>query len=269
MIEESQGTNKGIPQMIIAGSSCDDIVMILFYTSFLTIEGGNSLSIMTFVNVPISIILGVGIGIGLGFLFSFIFKKIHMRDSLKLTFLLGVSFALVFVESFVSQWIGFSSLLAIITIGIVILAKRETQAKRLAAKCDRLWTVAEIFLFVLVGASIKVDYAISIFLPALAVIAIGLLIRILGVYLSLVKTKLNFKERSFVSISYIPKATVQAAIGGGLLDLGNQMNSDAIIAAGIIVLSVSVISILTTAPIGAFIIDLTTKRLTHKEDIVE
>lgn len=266
MIEDGRGTNKGIPQMIIAGSSLDDIVMIVCFTSFITIEGGNSLSAMTFINVPLSIISGVAVGLGAGLLLALLFKKVHMRDSIKLIVLLGICFGFVFLEDFLSQWFGFSSLLASITIGIVILAVRGTQAKRIADKCDRLWAVAEIFLFVLVGASIKLDSVWSIILPALAVIAIGLVLRLGGTFLCLIKTSLNFKERLFVAISYTPKATVQAAIGGGLLDLGNQLGNEAIQQAGMIVLASSVIAILLTAPFGALAMDLTVNKLTTIEE---
>lgn len=265
MIETSQGTNKGIPQMIIAGSSLDDIVMIVCYTSFLTIEGGNSLNVMTFLNVPISIVLGVAVGIIVGLVLSLFFKKVHMRDSLKLSIILGICFGFVFLESYISKWVGFSSLLTVITIGIVLLARRKTQADRIAQKCDRLWTVAEIFLFVLVGASIKLDSVWSIILPALLLIVVALIIRMIGVFTCLIKTNLNFKERLFVAIAYVPKATVQAAIGGGLLDLGNSMGNEAIKAAGMIVLTVSVIAILFSAPVGAFAIDLSMNKLTTRD----
>jgi NhaP-type Na+/H+ or K+/H+ antiporter len=265
MIESDHGTKKGIPQMIIAGSSLDDVVMIVCFTAFLTIEGGNSLNAMTFINVPISIFLGVGVGIGFGFLLSLLFKKTHMRDSLKLAIILGICFGLVFLETYISQWIGFSSLLASITIGVVLLATRKTQAKRIAQKCDRVWAVSEIFLFVLVGASIKLDAAWNLILPSLAVVCIGLIIRMGGVISCLFKTKLNKKERLFVSIAYLPKATVQASIGGALLDLGNSMQNDAIIAAGNIVLTVSIIAILFTAPLGAIGIDLSMNKLVEKD----
>lgn len=267
MIENKQGTNKGIPQMVIAGSSLDDIVMIVCYTAFLTIEGGDSLSYMTFLNVPISIVLGVAVGILTGFILSFIFKKIHMRDSLKLAITLGVCFGYVFLESYISKWVGFSSLLAVITIGIVLFARRKTQASRIASKCDKLWTVAEIFLFVLVGASINLDSIWNVILPALLVIVIALIIRVLGVFTCLIQTNLNFKERLFVGISYIPKATVQAAIGGGLLDLGNSLGNATIQSAGMIVLAASVIAILFTAPFGALTMDLTCNKLTAREEV--
>lgn len=265
MIEEGQGTNKGIPQMIMAGSSIDDIVMIVCFTSFMTIEGGNSLNIMTFINVPFSIILGVAVGILTGLLLSFIFSKAHMRDSLKLAIILAICFFYVFLESYLSKWFGFSSLLASITIGIIILAKRQVQARRIAIKCDKLWCVAEIFLFVLVGASIKLNSIWNILLPALIVIFIGLIFRMIGTFACTIKTGLSFKERLFVSISYLPKATVQATIGGSLLDLGNKLGNNAIQSAGLIVLTVSIISILFTAPVGACCIDLTMNKLTTKE----
>ena len=267
MIEDNQGTKKSIPQMIIAGSSCDDIVMIVFFTTFLTIESGNGLSLMTFLNVPISIISGIGVGILIGLLLAFLFKRVHMRDSIKITLILGITFGLVALESYVGQWFGFSSLLSAIALGVVILAKRKTAAIRLAAKADRLWVVAELFLFVLVGASIKVEYFPMYFLPALLVIGVGLLIRFIGVNVSLIKTELNIKERCFTTIAYMPKATVQAAIGGTLLDLGISSGNQSIIKAGTIVLSVSVVAILLTAPIGAFLVDIFKDKLVKKEAI--
>ena len=269
MIENKQGTNKGIPQMVIAGSSLDDIVMIVCFTSLLTIEADDSLNVMTFINVPLSIILGVGIGILTGLLLSIIFKKIHMRDSLKLALILGICFAYVFLESYISQWIGFSSLLANITIGITLLAKNALQAHRIAQKCDRLWSISEIFLFVLVGASIQLKAIWSLILPAILVIVVGLAFRFIATYSCMIKTNLNFKERLFISISFLPKATVQATIGGGLLDLGNKLNDQAIIAAGNIVLMVSVVAILLTASFGALTIDLTTNKLINRDLVLE
>lgn len=261
MIEEGKGTKKGIPQLILAGSSMDDIVMIIFYTAFLTIEKGGSIGALTFLNIPISIISGVLVGLILGLLLVLIFKHIHIRDSIKLALLFGSAFLLVYLESFLSTWFSYSSLLSSITIGLVILAKRKNVATRLSNKCSKLWVVAEIFLFTLVGASIRLEYFSTYFVPAIILILIGLLIRLSGVFLSLIKTNLTLKERAFVAVAYMPKATVQAAIGGGLLDLGQNMNNEIIISAGIIVLSVSVVSILITAPIGAILTDFLSKKL--------
>lgn len=176
----------------------------------------------------------------------------------------GFCFAYVFLESYISQWVGFSSLLATITIGIVILAKRKPQVKRLAQKCDRLWSFSEIFLFVLVGAPLNINAVSGILLPSLFLIIIGLIFRLLGTFVCTIKTKQTFKERVFVSLSYIPKATVQATIDGSLLDLGNKLGNITIQNAGMIVLAASIISILLTAHLRAFAIDLSVNKLTLK-----
>jgi NhaP-type Na+/H+ or K+/H+ antiporter len=267
LMEERRGTAKGIPGLVIAGSSADDIVMIVFYTVFLSIEGGSSVSWMSFLNIPLSIFSGIAVGIGLGFLFAYFFSKVHLRDSLKLVILFGSGFGLVWLEDYLSQWFGFSSLLAVITMGLVIMARRKEQSKRLSERCSKMWVVAEVFLFVLVGASLKVSYFSSFLLPSLGLLACSLTTRSLGVNLCLIKTKLNLKERGFVTISYLPKATVQAAIGGGLLDLGVSSGNEAITAAGTIVLSVSVVAILLTAPLGATLMALTYKPLLGNPDI--
>ncbi|MFA6860851.1 MAG: cation:proton antiporter [Bacilli bacterium] len=264
MMSEGYGTDKGIPQLITAGSSMDDIVMIVFFNSFMTIEKGSSVSAMTFLNIPLSILSGVGVGVLIGFLLVLLFKYVHLRDSLKLSLIIGIAALLVFLESYLEKWFSFSSLLAVISLGMVILAKRPVAAKRISQKCEKLWTVAEIFLFVLVGVSIQIQYFSKYILMSLALLACSLLVRSLAVQLCLIKTKLNLKERIFVAISYLPKATVQAAIGGTLLDYGNSVSNDAIIAAGIIVLSVSVVSILFTAPLAAFSMDLTYTKLTTR-----
>jgi NhaP-type Na+/H+ and K+/H+ antiporters len=269
MIEEGRGVKKGIPQIILAGSSMDDIVMIVCYSAFMTMEQGNNVNFMTYLNIPISIISGVLVGIIIGLLLVFLFKKVHVRDSIKLALVLGIAFGLVYLEKYLENYFGYSSLLSAITIGIIVLAKRSEVAKRLSIKCSKLWVVAEIFLFTLVGASIKISYFSTYLLPALALIACGLFIRLCAVFLSLTKTNISFKERIFVAIAYIPKATVQAAIGGGLLDLGNSLNNDKIIGAGIIVLSVSVVAILFTAPLGAFLTDLTYKKLIPLDNVNE
>jgi solute carrier family 9B (sodium/hydrogen exchanger), member 1/2 len=266
LMEERRGTKKGIPGLVIAGSSADDIVMIVFYTVFLSIEGGSKVSWLSFMNIPLSIVSGIGVGIGLGFLFALLFSKVHMRDSLKLALLFGVGFGLVWLEDYLSQWFGFSSLLAVITIGLVLSLRRKEQSERLSSRCSKMWVVAEIFLFILVGASIKVDYFSKFLLPSLGLLACSLALRSVGVNLCLIKTKLNLKERTFATIAYLPKATVQAAIGGGLLDLGVTSGNETIIAAGTIVLSVSVVSILLTAPLGAIAMNLTYKPLLGEPD---
>lgn len=255
--DEKYGTEKGIPQLVIAGSSIDDIIRIVFYQCFLTREKGGSLSARTFLNIPISIVTGVGSGILLGRLLSFVFNKVERNDTFKLLLLLSICFGLTYLEDLVSPYFGYSSLLSIITCAIVLHKKGEQISLNLKTKFNEIWYLAEIFLFILVGAGIKIEYAGKYFLPALLLLLISLAFRSLAVTGCLVKTKLNFKERGFVVISYLPKATVQAAIGGGLLDLGNQLltsgaaNAESVIAAGTIVLSVSVLAILITAPFAA------------------
>lgn len=255
--DEKYGTEKGIPQLVIAGSSIDDIIRIVFYQCFLTREKGGNLSARTFLNIPISIVTGVGIGILLGRLLSFVFNKVERNDTFKLLLLLSICFGLTYLEDLVSPHFGYSSLLSIITCAIVIHKKGEQISLNLKTKFNEIWYLAEIFLFILVGAGIKIEYAGKYFLPALLLLLISLVFRSLAVTGCLVKTKLTWKERGFVVISYLPKATVQAAIGGGLLDLGNQLlasgaaNAESVIAAGTIVLSVSVLAILITAPFAA------------------
>ena len=255
--DEKYGTEKGIPQLVIAGSSIDDIIRIVFYQCFLTREKGGNLSARTFLNIPISIVTGVGSGILLGRLLSFVFNKVERNDTFKLILLLSICFGLTYLEDLVSPYFGYSSLLSIITCAIVIHKKGEQISLILKTKFNEIWYLAEIFLFILVGAGIKIEYAGKYFLPALLLLLISLVFRSLAVTGCLVKTKLNWKERGFVVISYLPKATVQAAIGGGLLDFGNQLlasgaaNAESVIAAGTIVLSVSVLAILITAPFAA------------------
>ena len=255
--DEKYGTEKGIPQLVIAGSSIDDIIRIVFYQCFLTREKGGNLSARTFLNIPISIVTGVGSGILLGRLLSFVFNKVERNDTFKLLLLLSICFGLTYLEDLVSPHFGYSSLLSIITCAIVIHKKGEQISLILKTKFNEIWYLAEIFLFILVGAGIKIEYAGKYFLPALLLLLISLVFRSLAVTGCLVKTQLNWKERGFVVISYLPKATVQAAIGGGLLDLGNQLlasgaaNAESVIAAGTIVLSVSVLAILITAPFAA------------------
>ena len=270
--DEKYGTEKGIPQLVIAGSSIDDIIRIVFYQCFLTREKGGSLSARTFLNIPISIVTGVGSGILLGRLLSFVFNKVERNDTFKLLLLLSICFGLTYLEDLVSPYFGYSSLLSIITCAIVIHKKGEQISLILKTKFNEIWYLAEIFLFILVGAGIKIEYAGKYFLPALLLLLISLAFRSLAVTGCLVKTKLNFKERGFVVISYLPKATVQAAIGGGLLDLGNQLlasgaaNAESVILAGTIVLSVSVLAILITAPFAAISRNLLYPHRLKRED---
>lgn len=260
MIDDKHGMLHGVPQMIIAGSSLDDVFVIVIFTALTTVATGGSVGAITYLNVPISIVLGVICGILLGFALVWFFKKFHIRDTVKVVIICAICFGLVTVEAVVSDFFGFSSLLATITLGIVISTKYKPLAVRLAQKYSKLWVIAEILLFVMVGASINLKYFSSYLGAGILVIVCGLAFRCVGVLISLIKTKFDSKERVFCALAYMPKATVQAAIGGIPLSLG--------LASGELILSVAVISILFTATLGAFIIDTTKNKLVSKASSV-
>lgn len=272
LMDEGYGIRKGIPQLIVAGSSIDDIIMIVFYQCFLSMEGGKSFSYLSFLNIPCSILLGIALGIGFGFLLMWLHKLTKMNDTLFLILIFAVSFGFTFIEEVLSSYVGVSSLLGVLSLCIFIRYKNPELACRLMSTCNNIWILAEMFLFVLVGACIKIDYATKYFTMAFLLVLISLFFRCIAVNLSLIKTNLNIKERIFTTISYLPKATVQAAIGGGLLDLGNRLllegldNAQRIIEAGTIVLSVSVVVILITAPLAAIIMNSTYKCMLEKEE---
>ncbi|MGD9605677.1 MAG: cation:proton antiporter [Bacilli bacterium] len=247
MIDKKQGTNNSLPQLVIAGSSIDDVVVIVIFTALTTVAMGNQVSVLTFLNVPSAIILGIITGLFMGFLLVKMFKKIHMRDTIKVIIICGISFGFYGMEILLSPFIGFSGLLASMTLGISILWKYAVLAKRLANKYAKLWVVSEIILFVLLGASVDINYFFTNFFFGIILMAFSLLIRSLGVLVSLTNTPFNKKEKCFIMVSYLPKATVQAAIGGLPLSMG--------LPSGALILSIAVIYILITAPIGAFGID--------------
>lgn len=256
--EERYGTAKGIPQMITAGSSVDDVFVIVIFTALLGLSSEGSFDYNVLWQIPTSIALGIAVGALCGLLFNLFFKKFHMRDTVKIIILLSISFLFVALEELIEPWVPFSGLLAVISLGIAYNAKDNIRAERISAKYSKIWVVAEILLFVLVGAEVDISYAVASGGMIVAVIFLALIFRILGVFVSLIKTPLDFKERTFCAIAYIPKATVQAAIGAVPLamDLG----------CGQIVLTAAVISILLTAPLGAFATDLSYKKLlTHDE----
>lgn len=217
----------------------------------------------------------IGVGILFGFLISLCFNKFEINNIVKILILIAIGAGLTALEMFVEQWFIFSSLLAVIVMCLIVRIKNKPLSLRLAKNTSQIWVVAEMFLFFLVGASIEIEYASKYILPALVLIGLSLLARSLMVYGCLVKTKLNQKERLFTVISYLPKATVQASIGGGLLDLGYQLlasstqNAELVIAAGTIVLSVSVLSILITAPLSALIMNLSYKKLLSDDSPIE
>ena len=248
LIDEEYGTDKGIPQMILAGASVDDVFVIVMFTTFTGLAQGGEVSIMRFLNIPVSIVTGIIVGLIAGFLFVKWFLKINIRATVKAIIVLSVSFALwAFEDSF--KMVPFASLIAIMAIGIGIKKWGSHYAKELSGKYDKMWAVAEIFLFVLVGASVAIDSAVSAGVSAIILVLGVLVFRMVGVFVCVLGTKLSMKEKLFCMIAYTPKATVQAAIGGLPLAMG--------LPCGQIVLTVSVIAILLTAPLGAFGIDLT------------
>lgn len=258
LMEEGYGTQKSIPQLILAGASVDDVFVIVMFSAFTGLAQGNSVSIQSFINIPISIILGIIIGGVIGYIMAKFFEKMHMRDTAKVIILLCLSFILVTLEDNFSSVIPFSALISIMGMGIILQRKRERVAIRLSTKFNKLWVASEIILFVLVGATVDISYALSAGLIAVILILGVLVFRMIGVFICLMKTDLNVKERLFCVIGYTPKATVQTAIGGVPLAMG--------LSCGHIVLTVAVLAILITAPLGAFIIDKSYKKLLTKKE---
>ena len=256
LMEEGYGTKEGIPQLILAGASVDDVYVIVLFSTFISMMQGDKASVIHFVNIPISIILGIVLGLLIGSILAYYFKKVHIRDTTKVLIILSISFLLVVMEDMLVTSITFSALIAIMFIGIGLQKKREVVARRLSVKYEKLWVAAEVFLFVLVGATVNIAYLSKVGGSALIVIIGALLFRMLGVFVCLFGTNLSKKERIFVMLAYTPKATVQAAIGGIPLSLG--------FACGDRILTVAVLAIVLTAPLGAFAIDLSYKKLLTK-----
>lgn len=256
LMDEGYGVNEGIPQLILAGASVDDVYVIVLFSTFVGMMQGEGASILKFVNIPISIFLGIAIGLLIGVLLAYFFKKMHIQDTSKVLIILSISFLLVVMEDKLSTPITFSALIAIMFIGIGLQKKRETVAKRLSVKYGKLWVAAEVFLFVLVGATVNIGYLGKVGVKALIVIIGALVFRMFGVFVCLLGTSLKRKERLFTMLAYTPKATVQAAIGGIPLALG--------FTCGDLVLTVAVLAIVLTAPLGAFAIDLSYKKLLNR-----
>ena len=250
LMDEGYGVKQGIPQLILAGASVDDVYVIVGMMQ------GESASLLRFVNIPVSILLGMAVGLAVGSLLAFFFAKVHIRDTAKVLIILSISFLLVAAEDALTTAITFSALIAIMFIGIGLQKKREVVAKRLSVKYGKLWVAAEVFLFVLVGATVNIGYLGKVGAKALLLIVGALAFRMLGVFVCLLGTSLSKKERLFAMMAYTPKATVQAAIGGIPLALG--------FACGDTVLTVAVLAIVLTAPLGAFAMDLSYKKLLKK-----
>lgn len=257
LMEEGYGTREGIPQLILAGASVDDVYVIVLFSTFVGMMQGEGASAIRFINIPVSIFLGITVGIVIGIAVALLFQKVHIRDTAKVLILLSISLLLVVAEEALTTPITFSALIAIMFLGVGLQKKRENVAKRLAIKYGKLWVAAEVFLFVLVGATVNIHYMGKVGVKALIVILAALLFRMLGVYVCLLGTKLSVKEKLFTMMAYTPKATVQAAIGGIPLALG--------FACGDTILTVAVLAIVLTAPLGAFAIDFTYKKVLSRE----
>ncbi len=253
LMENGYGKTKSIPQIIMAGASVDDIYVIVLFTSFLGMYSGDKFEFTSLISVPISIISGIALGIISGILMVKLFKKIHMRDTIKVLIILSVSFLFVSLEAFIKPYFAISGLLAVMALGGTILKTHEKLAARLTVKFSKIWVGSEILLFVLVGASVNLSYVSKSGINAVILILVAICFRVFGVVIALLGTSLNSKEKLFCAIAYLPKATVQAAIGS--VPLANGVQS------GELILSVAVIAILITAPLGAIGVDTTYKRL--------
>lgn len=256
LMEEGYGTNKGIPQLILAGASVDDVFVIVMFSTFTGLAQGSEVSVGSFVNIPVSIVTGIVIGFIIGFALAKFFEMFHMRDTIKVVILLSFAFIMVSFEDVYSAVVPFAALIAVMAMGISLQKNREVVAVRLSVKFNKLWVAAEVLLFVLVGATVDLNNAFAAGFAAVILIFSVLLFRMAGVFICLLRTKLNMGERIFCMFAYMPKATVQAAIGGLPLAMG--------LGCGNIVLTVSILAILITAPLGAFAIDLTYKKLLSK-----
>ena len=262
LMEEKYGTNKSIPQMILAGASLDDVFVIVLFTTFIGMAQGERASVMDFINIPVSIISGIFIGAAAGFFLAWFFEtnyshKNLVRNSMKVIIVLGTAFFLLAVEELLENILSVSGLLAIMSMAMVLAMRSVPEVtKRLQEKYGKLWIAAEVILFVLVGAAVDIRYTLEAGAGAVLMIFIGLICRSIGTWLCMLGTNLNKKEKLYCVIAYLPKATVQAAIGSVPLSLG--------LPCGNIVLSVAVLSILITAPLGAIGMDLSYKKLLTK-----
>ena len=260
LIETNYGKNKRVPELILAGASCDDIFVIVLFYSFKNLVATNSFNALSIINIPISILSGIVLGIVLGFSVSFVMKKFKINTIIQVIVLLSLSFGSIALEEFVKPYFAISSLLGIIVMALIISLKNKNDAKKIQSSYNSLWQGFEILLFVLVGASINISYAISSTgLIIIGLVVISLLFRTIGVLISLIFTNYNLKERIFIIISYLPKATVQASIGGIALAEG--------LACGEVILTAAIIVILITAPLGAILMDNTYKKLLSYDNI--
>lgn len=263
LMDERYGTNKSIPQLIMAGASCDDIFVIVLFSTFVSMAQGGSANVADFLNIPVSILLGIALGAVVGYLLSRFFEtayahKHYVRNSMKVIVVLGMSFLLMSIETWLEGIVSVSGLLAVVSMACVLKIKSSVfVSTRLSEKFGKLWLAAEVLLFVLVGAAVDIRYTLDAGVAAVLMIFLALAFRAVGVSICVLGTAMSFKERLFCVIAYLPKATVQAAIGSVPLAMG--------LPCGQIVLSVAVVAILITAPLGSLGMDLTYKSLLTKE----
>ena len=263
LMESGWGTKKSVPQLILAGASCDDVYVIVLFTAFVSMAQGGEVSAASLLEIPVSVVLGVLLGAAAGWAIGWFFetafaKRRYVRNSTKTVVVLGLAFSCLAIETALKGTVPVSGLLAVVSMACVLKRKSVSfVSRRLSEKFGKLWIAAELLLFVLVGAAVDIRYTVSAGAAAIFMLVISLMLRSLGVAVCTLRTPLSAKERLFCCIAYLPKATVQAAIGSVPLSLG--------LPCGQIVLSVAVLAILITAPLGAFGMDLTYQRLLTKE----
>lgn len=264
LMDENYGTNKSIPQLILAGASCDDIFVIVLFSTFSSMVQGGNARLTDFLAIPISILLGILLGSVVGYLLSLFFETAYahehyVRNSMKVIIILGTSFLLMAIETWLKHIVSISGFLAVVSMACVLKLKSSTSvSQRLSEKFGKLWLAAEVILFVLVGAAVDIRYTLNAGITAVFMILIALLFRSVGVLICLVQTNLSKKERLFCIFSYLPKATVQAAIGSVPLAMG--------LSCGRSILSVAVLGILVTAPLGSILMDRSYKKLLQKTE---
>ncbi len=253
LMNREKGTKKGIPQMIMAAGSLDDIFVVVLFAAFLTLDPQNISSLDSYINIPISLVTGMLMGVSCGYILNKIFKIIRIRSVIKLVLVLSISILFLSVEEALKDIVAISGLLAVMSMGVTLLSLSEHSAKELSSQLSRVWVLAEIVLFVLVGSVVDINFALGAGISVIGLIIFALMFRVTGAYLSLLKTNLTPKERLFCMIAFTPKATVQAAIGAVPLSIG--------LACGDLVLTVAVVAILITAPLGAIAINKFSKWL--------
>ncbi len=260
LLSKGYGQGKKIPQLILAGASVDNVYILIIFSSLLQVQQGSNVSFVTLLNIPIAIILGITLGIITGVIAVKLFKKFNFRDTIKVLIIFSIGFLINALEHELSGIIPISGLLAVITMAVTVLKLHEHLAKRLVLKFEKIWVIAEIMLFVLVGATVDISVVVSVGLTAIILIIIAMIFRLIGVWISLIGSPLNQKEKLFVGFSFMPKATVQAAIGAIPLAYGFPN--------GLLILTVAVLAILLTAPVGAILIDVSHEKLLKVTNIL-